>query len=60
MLVIEAEKSKKDKDILEITERQFIGNYPSDVDKKRFNKWIRTAPTSSNDSKSLASVGEKQ
>ena len=30
--------------IIEIADKNFIGKYPTDKDKSRFKKWLKTAP----------------
>lgn len=46
MLGSKAKQTEKNKDeiIDEIIENQFIGDYPTDKDKEKFIKWLKSAP----------------
>lgn len=43
-LLLSSKEEKDRKKILQEVSKQFIGSYLTDADKKRFKKWINTAP----------------
>lgn len=43
-LLTNAEAEDRAKILKEIEDKQFIGNYPTDKDKRLFMKWVEDAP----------------